>query len=465
MYSRVFRTGRPIRALEWAVVRKDRSERLVEFSVSLMRDTSGVPTGFRGIVRDVTDSRNAEKELRRYKNQLEELVQARTFELNRTNKRLTIVIDNLRRVEKNLVKQKNFSEGIIRSLPCIFYMIDKSGRFIKWNKHVERIGGYTPDEMKEIYALDFFPDREKDNIADKINEVFSRGRAFTNTIIAGRDGSETPHYFTGVRTHIDGKRYQVGVGIDTSDAVRAEQALRESEEKLSAILSSVTDYMIIIDRSFRIVWANERVMSLFPGLMGNRCFQAIHNREIPCEVCIGEHCFRKGGTHEREGSLIIPSSGHKMDFWSTTSVVTSFEDGTPEFILELIRDTTEKKEYEAEAVRVGQLASLGELAAGVAHEINNPINGILNYVQILLEKSDKESEEHEILQRIAGEGERVAGIVHNLLSFARVRKDEFISTSVDEVLRACLGLVAKQLSIDRITLKVETDPCLPKLYC
>jgi PAS domain S-box-containing protein len=465
MYNRVFRTGRPIKALEWAVVRKDGSERLVEFSVSLMRDASGRPTGFRGIVRDVTDARKQETELRRYKNRLEELVQERTSQLDRTNRRLTRVIDNLVKAEKDLVKQKNLSEGIIRSLPCIFYMIDKNGSFVKWNRHVEEIGGYSKDEMKEVHALDFFPEREKGNIARKIHEVFSKGRAFTNTVVAGRDGRETPHYFTGVRTHIGGKRYQVGVGIDTSDAVRAEKALRESEEKLSAILASVMDYMVIIDTTYAVVWANDRALSQFPNLMGGRCYQAIHGRTTHCAECIGEKCFRNGIAHEREGSIVIPSSGRKMDFWSTTSVVTRLEDGSPELILELIRDTTEKKAFEAEAVRVGQLASLGELAAGVAHEINNPINGILNYVQILLEKAGRESTDREILLRIFREGERVTGIVHNLLSFARVRKDEFVQTSPDEVIGACLGLVAKQLSSDGIRLKVDTDAGLPKIYC
>ena len=430
-----------------------------------MRDASNAPVGFRGIVRDVTDARSAERELRRYKNRLEELVQERTSELKKTNKRLTRVIDNLRRTEKNLVKQQNFSDSIIRSLPCIFYMIDKSGHFIKWNKKTEEIGGYSTDEMSRVHALDFFPVREKANIADKIHEVFSRGRAFTNTTVLSRDGRETPHYFTGVRTHIDGKRYQVGVGIDTSDAVRAEKALRESEEKLSAILASVTDYMIIINQSYCVVWANERALSLFPDLLNNTCHRVIHGSKLPCDPCIGELCFRKGGTYEREGSCIIPDSEERMDFWSTTSVVTRLGDGSPELILELIRDITEKKAYEAESVRVGQLASLGELAAGVAHEINNPINGILNYGQILLEKAGRASADHEILQRIVQEGERVTGIVHNLLSFARVRKDEFVSTSLDEVISSCLGLVAKQLANDGISLRIDTVGGLPRLYC
>ena len=222
------------------------------------------------------------------------------------------------------------------------------------------------------------------------------------------------------------------------------------------------DYMIIIDQSYCVVWANERALSLFPDLLNNTCHRVIHGSKLPCDPCIGEGCFRKGGTYEREGACIIPDSGERMDFWSTTSIVTRHGDGSPELILELFRDITEKKAYEAEAVRVGQLASLGELAAGVAHEINNPINGILNYGQILLEKTGRASADHEILQRIVQEGERVTGIVHNLLSFARVRKDEFVSTSLDEVISSCLGLVAKQLANDGISLRIDTGRWAPE---
>lgn len=465
MFNQVFRTGIPLESFEWEIVRKDKSERVVQFSVSLIRDASGNPAGFRGIVRDVTEIRNAREELLGYKDRLEDLVQERTAELNKANRRLKKEIDDRVKAEKNLLRQKNLSEDIVKSLPCIFYMIDEEGRFLKWNETTERIGGYSGEEMNSVHALDFFPGKEKEIIADKIREVFSKGKAFVNTIVISRDGVETPHYFTGVLTNFDNKKYQVGVGIDTSDAVRAEKALRESQQKLSAILSAVTDYMIIIDRDYTVAWANDKAVSLFPGIMNGKCHRIIHGREAPCEQCIGEKCFRKGGDFEREGHFLIPGSERRMDFWSTTSIVTRHDDGTPELILELFRDITEKKAYEAETVRVGQLASLGELAAGVAHEINNPINGILNYAQILLERADAASLDHEISQRISKEGERVAGIVHDLLSFARVRKDEYISASLDSIIGACLGLVGKQLANDGISLRMKVKGKLSNLYC
>ena len=88
-------------------------------------------------------------------------------------------------------------------------------------------------------------------------------------------------------------------------------------------------------------------------------------------------------------------------------------------VLLLVSDITEKIALQAEAIQAGHLASLGELAAGVAHEINNPITGIINYGQILLNECSPESMEQNIGSRIVKEGERVGRIVKSLLSFAQ----------------------------------------------
>ncbi len=121
------------------------------------------------------------------------------------------------------------------------------------------------------------------------------------------------------------------------------------------------------------------------------------------------------------------------------------------------------KQAEAEAIRAGQLASLGELAAGVAHEINNPINGIVNYAQMLLNKCPDESKEHEIAGRILKESNRIATIVKNLLSFARERREMKKPVRIHEIMSETLFLTEAQLRKDSIKLKVNIPPDLPEI--
>ena len=131
-------------------------------------------------------------------------------------------------------------------------------------------------------------------------------------------------------------------------------------------------------------------------------------------------------------------------------------------VIELLRkEIARRRTIEAEAVRAGHLAALGELAAGVAHEINNPINGIINYTQILANRSRRGSEEHDIADRIIKESNRIAGIVGNLLSFARDRKDEKIPTVVKDVLSDSLALIETQIRKEGIRLRVGIPSNLP----
>lgn len=130
-------------------------------------------------------------------------------------------------------------------------------------------------------------------------------------------------------------------------------------------------------------------------------------------------------------------------------------------ILGIARDVTERKTTEERIRETSKLVSVGKLAAGVAHEINNPLTVVMGFSQILMNQGLPEFvEEH--LQGIFSEAERAAKIVNNLLSFARKHEPEKKSLNVTTVLERALALKAHDFRINNIALTIRWEQGLPQ---
>lgn len=136
------------------------------------------------------------------------------------------------------------------------------------------------------------------------------------------------------------------------------------------------------------------------------------------------------------------------------------------------RDMTDIKHVEEERTKLEarvrqnqKLEAIGTLAGGVAHEINNPICGIMNYAQLINERLDPENPLREFAGEIRRESERVAGIVRNLLSFARQEKDSYSLAGFSDILNNTLSLIRTIIRRDQITIEVDIPDDLPKIKC
>lgn len=227
----------------------------------------------------------------------------------------------------------------------------------------------------------------------------------------------------------------------------ARMALSRSEGKIRGIINAVNDIMFMINNVGDILWINDRGKEVFgPDSEGRPYYEVLHREPSVPDDCFIASYFNEGIENDTE--LRIWSQGKYQDYWCTANVVLRDKDGVVSRVVVVCRNLTEKKQLRAEVQRNAQLAALGELAAGVAHEINNPITGIINYAQIL-EDSRPEGAPHEQLPGwIIKEGERIAIIVSKLLSFARrdVEKKQAVLSSAlfDDVLNLTGTMLKKE---------------------
>lgn len=132
------------------------------------------------------------------------------------------------------------------------------------------------------------------------------------------------------------------------------------------------------------------------------------------------------------------------------------ESGKPLYHNGFVTDISENKALQAETMRASQLASLGELAAGVAHEINNPLNAVINFAQ-LMEEDCADKTQADLLSRVIREGNRIAGIVRNLLSFSRMESEKLGPVDLFRVVADSLSLTQAQMEKEGIWLQLEVE--------
>ena len=125
----------------------------------------------------------------------------------------------------------------------------------------------------------------------------------------------------------------------------------------------------------------------------------------------------------------------------------------------------ERASMQAQLIQSQKLEAIGTLASGVAHEVNNPIMGIMNYAQLILDQLGPDSPVAEYATEIGKETQRVATIVRNLLSFARQDKQASSPARLYDIVTTTLSLIQTVMRHDQVTLEIAVPDDLPEIQC
>ena len=241
---------------------------------------------------------------------------------------------------------------------------------------------------------------------------------------------------------------------------KSRQELLTSKAYTDNIIRSMSNSLLVINKDTSIRAANQATYNLLgysrEELIG-KPFSMIFAEGFYSGIGL-DNLINEGFTSNVE-TTFLSKFGKKIRVLFSGSVLFN-EENKFEGIICVAQDIT----MQTETMRAGHLASIGELAAGVAHEINNPINSIINFAQILNDEVQRgEMPTEEIPGLIIKEGDRVATIVKSLLSFAREDDKKKRALGVQEVLDEVLALTKAQIHKDGISLLLDFPAELPKI--
>lgn len=252
-------------------------------------------------------------------------------------------IEQIKKQEEIIKKEKELSDSVINSLPGVFYFYDEHLKLLGWNKQLENVTGYTSAELSTMNPAELFRGEDRTYMQQRSRKVFASGSGDAEANITTKTGKKIPYYFTGVRMQYQGKPTLLGIGIDITERKIAEKEIRDY--KLALDESSLVD---ISDSNGIIQYANE-----------NLCRISKYSKK---ELIGQNHRILNSGYHPKElfqqlwntveqGKIWRNEVKNKAKdgsyFWVDTTIVPFLDnDGKPLQFITIRSDITKRKNAE-----------------------------------------------------------------------------------------------------------------------
>lgn len=244
-----------------------------------------------------------------------------------------------------------------------------------------------------------------------------------------------------------------------------QQELQVSHNRLQAVINGILNPIYTIDKDYGLMAVNkhkaDQLQTTPESLAGRTCYRAFFNRRSPCEHCLAADMLAQ--RQPQHWSVRWVGDDHLPQEWDVHAYpLPESHSGAPSGVI-VWQDRTEERRLENSLLQAGKLAAIGQLAAGVAHEINNPLTAINANSQMLKMVIAREDDKYEAVDLIAKAGARATNVVRGLLDFARQNQYSFESGDVNSSIQQALRLVAYQLRSADIEVEHELGERLPQV--
>lgn len=375
-------------------------------------------------------------------------------------------ITEAKRAEKELRSTKELLESFVNHTADGIVFVDLQGRVLRVNKAFEKLHGWTEQEVMGR-KLPMTPELLLEE-AKRLHQKVISGEEVRGleTQKLRKDGSmfDASVTLSPIKDTEGNVVAIVGVERDISERKRMEEAIRESEAKYRLIAENMTDLIAIVDLRGEVQYvspSSRLILGCDPEtLIGDTFFSLVHPDDLEEMMLQFDEMLETQSKSQFEFR-----ANHKNGYWVVLEAhampVINPEDQV-EMIVVVARDITDRKKTEEILRRTEKLSVVGQLAAGVAHEIRNPLTSLKGFIQLLKSRSNENQHYYEIM---LSELERINQIVGEFMLIAKPQSSHFQQRDVLVILQDVISLLDTQAIISNVQIKTEFVLGNPMIHC
>ncbi|MDR3539532.1 MAG: PAS domain S-box protein [Desulfosporosinus sp.] len=377
---------------------------------------------------DITESERKEKELSQYRESLEELVQFRTNELERMNDQLRSEISQKEAAQNELAQANQEMINILESISDGFLAINRQWVITYVNKAMVEArkskGLYCNFVGRNFWEIHWYGSKLINDACLKVMED-GQPRRFETYEPLKEHWAEISIYAN-----------ESGIVLfsrDIDEEKKIEKALEEEHQRMYSLCDATPGLVHVQEENFKIRFANSTFKAKFGSWEGKTCYEVIAGLEGPCPDCLTSEVFASTAPLWKE----IFFNNRVYEIYIQPFVDA---DGS-RLVFKVLVDITDRKNADREFTRLERLNMIGEMAAGIAHEVRNPLTTVHGFLQLLAAK-DSTKQYHEFYALMIEELNRANLIITDFLSLASNKTATFQLINISRIVSSLSPLLS-----------------------